>query len=239
MINRFKQINREDAQKALEEWVEKGRKTPVLEKDYDDFRRGLLERTKNCEKNSKGSDYKFDVYFGYNLYIYLEKQSWFNVRLATDDGFWRYLSICVIPDVVASRWKNNIEDHCWKKSQRIWLKTIWWFIYLSFNNTQQETLELLLKPTFNTDIIFNLVERSGKKGFYVDVTRRLMYYYGKITPQQFQSFKHSRKYESDNLFRALMRLNTVRLPVLDPMLVEGGADGYVRSLFRDFNITFE
>ena len=39
-----------------------------------------------------------------------------------------------------------------------------------------------------------------------------------------------------SLFRIVMKLNTVKSLVVEPDLYEGGASGYVKSLFRQANI---
>ena len=35
-----------------------------------------------------------------------------------NNGMWRYLSICVIPDIVAKRWGIDNHDRYWKKHQQ-------------------------------------------------------------------------------------------------------------------------
>ena len=239
MIVKFKKLTKDEARVALEEW--RATKTfTSLSGDYQNVRSEILEVYKGVSADIKKSDYKFDIHFGSRLYNYFIKKDWFSVRLASDDGFWRYLSVVIIPDIVKIRWKENMDDHCWKKPERIWLKNIWWYIFISMKEgSVADTLTMLEKPVFNTDVIMNVVERTGRKGFYLDVTRQLMYYYSLVTPQHRLAYDKVKKYDSDTLFRALMRLNTVRLPVIDPMLVEGGAEGYVKSLFKDFNIEFE
>ena len=55
-----------------------------------------------------------DVDFVIRLYSYLSSKQWFSLREATNDGFWRYLSLMVIPNIISSRWEDNNDDHFWK-----------------------------------------------------------------------------------------------------------------------------
>ena len=89
---------------------------------------------------------------------------------------------------------------------------------------------------FNSDTIQGLVERTGKKGTYVDVYREIVYQYNLLDFNSIVKFKKQLSGGSDNLFRAIMRLNTARSLVTDPFLTKGGVSGYVNSIIKDLTI---
>lgn len=161
-------------------------------------------------------DYKFDLLFGIRLFEILNENIKFYNRDAMNDDLWRYLSIKVIPDIVHSRWGFN-EDHYFKTSRRIWLKTIWWYINLSWTGNIERTYRLLENNT--TDTILQLVERPGI-GYNVEMYRELM--------KQYNSYSDS----SRQLFRRVLKLNTARLLTTSPELVDGGIPQYVEDLFK-------
>lgn len=192
-----------------------------LTSQFDSLRSELLEaRDELYEENhfdfSNKLDYKFDLLFGLKLYNILGEEIGFTPRVATNDDIWRYLSVKVIRDIVHSRWQLN-EDHFYKISRRIWLKTIWWYIHLSWMGDQKSTYEILKNNT--TDTVLQLVERPGI-GYNVMVYRELMYQY------------HKYEDTSRNLFRQILKLNTARLLTTSPELVEGGILAYVDDLFK-------
>ncbi len=160
--------------------------------------------------------YEFDLMFGLELYQILNTEVGFTNRAASKDDIWRYLSINVIPDIVHSRWGMN-EDHFYKNSRRIWLKTIWWYVELAWHKDVATTYNLLKDNT--TDTILQLVERPGI-GYYVDLYREIML--------QYKSYEDKDR----NLFRSILKLNTARLAISSPELVEGGIEAYVEELFN-------
>ncbi|AMA62772.1 hypothetical protein AAF454_03815 [Kurthia gibsonii] len=161
-------------------------------------------------------DYNFDLLFGLKLYEILNESIGFSNRIATDDDVWRYLSVCIVPDIVHSRWSLNA-DHFYKTPRRIWLKTIWWYIHLSWQNDSKQTYEILKNNS--TDTILQLVERPGV-GYYVEMYREIM-------------LQYHRYGDSDrDLFRNILKLNTARIMTTSPELVEGGVKQYVTELFE-------
>lgn len=161
-------------------------------------------------------DYNFDLLFGLKLYEILNESIGFSNRIATDDDVWRYLSVCIVPDIVHSRWSLNA-DHFYKTPRRIWLKTIWWYIHLSWQSDSKQTYEILKNNS--TDTILQLVERPGV-GYYVEMYREIM-------------LQYHRYGDSDrDLFRNILKLNTARIMTTSPELVEGGVKQYVTELFE-------
>jgi hypothetical protein len=198
-----------------------------------DFLTELYTSIKKEIEQKDRKDYLTDVLFGIGLYEYLEKQEWFNLRVAANDGFWRYIAVAVIPKLVSERWGVSKDDYYWKKSNRLWPKTTWWFIHLAYQNSLEKTKEVLLSRNLNSDIIQGIVERTGKKGTYIEVYRELILQYSSLDYNTIVKFKKQLTFGSDSLFRAIMRLNTARCLVIDPCLCAGGVEGYVKTLISD------
>ncbi|AMB97391.1 hypothetical protein [Aerococcus urinaeequi] len=161
-------------------------------------------------------DYKFDLLYGLKIYEILNEKIGFTNRVATDDNIWRFLSIRLIPDVVHARWGLN-EDRYFKSHRRIWLKTIWWYIHLSWTGDVKSTYELLKSNT--TDTIAQLLERPGI-GYNIDLYREIML--------QYSTHNDSTR----NMFRRVLKLNIAKLPTITPELVDGGIQHYVSDLYR-------
>ena len=236
---KIKTLNTSESQDYMDQWVKnEGKELPDISDDYLPIRHDLqklFEETKDSWSSLIGRpDYYKDVVFGIKLYMYFNGQTWFNLRTATNVDFWRYLSVMVIPDVVAQRWGVDNVDHYWKKPRRIWLSSIWWYIHLSWQNDADETKKMLLLPMFSTDTILNLVERSGREGMDIDVYKIIIKQYSTIDKNSLASFKEKSK-KGDDMFRAVMRLNTARTIVVEPAFCEGGTQGYVTQLFNSFS----
>lgn len=161
-------------------------------------------------------DYQFDLLFGLKLFQILSEEVGFTNRVATNEDVWRYLSVQVIPDIVHARWQKNA-DHFYKLPRRVWLKQLWWYINLAWTGSEEETYAILKDNT--TDTILQLVERPGI-GYYTDTYRELMLQYVNYPDP------------SRNIFRRVLKLNTARLLTTVPELVDGGVQGYVKSLFE-------
>ena len=232
------EYSREHARQALDKWRAK-KELPVLDVDYSLMRKELVQfynKAKNDASKDDRKEYMTDVLFGLALYSYLQNQPWFNLRTAANDGFWRYIAVSVIPDIVADRWGISKDQYFWKQSNRLWPKTTWWFIYLTWHETLQDTGKMLASKNFNSDTIQGIVERTGRKGTFVEVYREIIYQYSELDYNVIATFKKHQFGGSDSLFRAIMRLNTARGLVTDPCLSEGGVKGYVSSMLSDLNV---
>lgn len=171
------------------------------------------------------SIYDFDLLFGLKLYNFLSEKHHISERQASQDGTWMFLSIEVIPDIVFKRWKGLNESRYYKESRRIWLKTLWWYIHLSWQGDIDSTYEILKDNT--TDDLVQLVERSGSKGYRVPLYRAIMKNYSQV--------QENEKGRKNQLFRRVMKLNTARARVVEPALTEGGEEQYAKELFRYFD----
>ena len=228
------EFSRESARKAFDSW-KSSRELPVLNSDYASIRSDLtaLYRGIKEEVPDDRVEYTTDVLFGLKLYEYFGQKQWFNLRLAANDGFWLHLAVAVIPNIVADRWGENKENYFWKQSNRLWPKTAWWFIHLTWHNSSEETKKILAQKHFNSDTIQGIVDRTGKKGTYVEVYREIIFQYSQLNYSTVMKFKKQMPHGSDSLFRAIMRLNTARSLVTDPCLTAGGVSGYVESMINE------
>lgn len=238
-------LNRSEAEKAMGDWLANYPQQPEISGEYAVIRNDLTliyqsVRRKSEDENVKSKEYFIDANFGMQLYCYLKKQDWFSVRLAADDGFWRYMSLKVIPGVVGERWKKDNEDHYWSKTNRIWLKQIWWYIYLSWKKDEETTKRIIDSPNCSTDTILNFVERTGQsKGTCVDAYRWIAYFNSIIPAEVVSAYNKKLKNKNDTLFRIIMRLNTAKMFVVEPVLCIDGYEGYARKLFIDAGIAPE
>lgn len=224
----FKSLSRADAKTAMNEWIAHD-VDPVVENEYLDIRNHLLLKYDKIV-NAYSKDYDKDLYFGTEVYLLLISLNGFNMRIAADDGFWMYLSLKVVPDIVSKRWGKNNESHFWERSTRIWLKSIWWYIHLSWQGNIDETINVLKNNS--TDEILNLVERAGRKGYNIEVYRNIIYCYSTVSQDIKQSFNKGR----DTLFRRIMILNTAYSQTIEPALYAEKEKGYVKWLFQSLGI---
>ena len=95
-----------------------------------------------------------------------------------------------------SRWGENEERFIGiPRDSRLYLKSIFWYIHLSFQENPENTYETLKNNS--TDTIVQLVDRTGK-GYNLDLVREIMRQFGKIPLTSGTS----------DLFRQVMKLNT-------------------------------
>ena len=190
----------------------------------DLFRDTLSELNIGPELISKKNySYQVDYLFGIKLYALLNEKYEMNVRTASTEGIWRFLSVCVVPDVIELRYGTDHPDRFWKKPKRLWLRVLWWYIYLSWQGDAESTKEIL--KDHSTDEILQLVDRCGRGGYRVELYRHLMKKLSTIDP-----IERRRK----QLFRKMMVLNTARVQVIEPALVDGGESSYVDELCEYF-----
>lgn len=172
----------------------------------------------------KNNAYLVDYQFGLKLYSLLNKKYGMTARNASSADVWRFLSIRVVPDVVDMRYGTDHPDRFWKKAKRIWLRVLWWYIYLSWQGSEELTAEVL--EGNSTDEILQLVDRCGRGGYRVETYRELMKQHAQLDPAE------RRKKQ---IFRRVMVLNTARVQVIEPGLVCGGEEKYISGLIEYFN----
>ena len=235
----FKTIDRGETQKAMEEWVAGYPDLPDIEKSYLPVREKIQDMNRKVRKEAEGMNdakYYIDAHLGLLLYEYFWSIPGFSLRVAADDGFWRYLSVKVAPDVVAQRWGKDNDDHFWSKPTRIWFRSLWWFVHLSWQGNYEETKNVIETSFFTTDTILNFEERNGRKGTCINAYREIIKLYSQIPESTIKQFSRRENGNGDDLFRVVMKLNTAKLVVMEPALCDGGEASYAKTLFTDAGV---
>lgn len=218
----FPTLNPKLSQRHFDELLKGGDFQPDIaaSPEMQELRRQVLALVSlydSVEKNHAIRSGVYDVKVGLALFRVLTEAG-MDIRTAADDGWWRFLSLKVLPDLVKSRWDGAPPVRFWKGRSRIWLRAMWWTVYLTWQDSEEGTREILEGVT--TDTVVQLVERPGKGGFRVDLTRMIF------------KMRQLRKPSQDQ-FRAIMKLNTAQIVLKEPLLCEGGLFGYVDALFAD------
>jgi len=215
---------------------------------YKDIRTEIVDTFKQVlEENDNKINYNLDLKVGLRLYELLRPESGFEVIKANDDDIWRYISVCVMPDLTFIRYPNQPSDveiireyipdlsyaigvkaekdsvrikkkRFYSHTRRIWLKTLWWYVHLGWQGDSQKTYEVLKNN--GTNIISHFIERPGR-GYREQLFRCMLYYYS-LLPEQ-----------KDSTFRAAAKLNLAKCVSLEPALTEGGEEKYSEKLFDE------
>lgn len=221
MIN---MINREDSKKQFEQFVSYGEIPEYifdrLNKDYLGLRKAIL-KIEETSKNDK--TYMSDLQFALKLYAYLNSQDYFNYTIADNVDFWRYLCVCVVPDLIMRR-HGLVANYFYQKSGRIYLQAMWWFIHMSYQGDSDSTYEALKR--LNTDYILQFVERQGRDGFYLEVSREIIRVISKLPAAVV-----NKKIDGANLFRRVLIQNTAKQDNYN-LTTDGKTKEYVNALFK-------
>ena len=243
--NEFSRINfMNDAAFAMER--DKWNSNLFVDSEYADFRNALIEikssfTNKYGITNLGGSDYanlkaRFDVEIGLKLFELTNSGKYrMLLRDASDNSIWWFISLFVVPDLVYYRYnygKEEMKEHrlnadrFYAKTRRIWLKSLWWYVFLSLQHDNNKSIDLAQTKKMiqwsTTDDILQLVDRAGL-GYIPELTRSIM-------RQYFTNREKGNK--DDELLRKVMKMNTARCKVQNPLLI--GIDEYVKSLFTEF-----
>ena len=173
--------------------------------------------------------YTLDLMIGLRLYQLLPPGKDFTEIQSNNDDIWRYISVKVMPDITYLRYpdpEKNIKDtggrlnhkRFYAATRRIWLKTLWWYIYLSWQGSESRTYEVLKDN--GTDNINKLIETPGR-GYRVSLFRSMMREYAANQPHKVKDFA------------AFTKLNNAKCVLVEPELTLGGVDAYSHSLFRE------
>lgn len=244
-VDEFNRINfMDDSAFAIEK--KKWASFDLKDKKYMSFREALIDIKTSFIENGvpyfvidsehRNLKARFDVEIGLKLFEMTSfGQYKMTLRDSSDNSIWWYISLIVVPDLVNYRWnygsaerkeKRLDADRYYAKTRRIWLKSLWWFIFLSLqhdaygNPDLNRTKEILKWIT--TDDITQIVDRAGL-GYIPGLTRSIMSHY----------FGFREKGNKDvYLLRKVMKMNTARCKVQNPLLI--GINEYVKSLFSEF-----
>lgn len=193
--------------------------------EYEDLRAKVLSTY--IEYFGK-KDYEVDLNVGLCLFEYLDPLKGFSVVMANDDDIWRYLSCVVFPDITYERYPKPAKDDIrinkkrfYLHTRRIWLKTLWWYVFLAWQGDSKKTRAVL--KDFGTDTISDFIERTGQ-GYRLLLYRQLMLAYSEV------------ENKSSDLFNSIQKQNLVNCRTVEPALVEGAEKGYVEALFKQLSI---
>lgn len=170
--------------------------------------------------------YPIDVEVGLDIYDYLSKKG-FTMVEASDDDIWRFISVKIFPDLTYLRYPDPEKEakeqsgrinrkRFFSHTRRIWVKTLWWYVHLSWQGSVDATRAVLAGNGAN--IISHFIETPGK-GYRVDLYRALMRHYA------------DRPDKSDKLFRSVAKLNGAECRNVEPALLPGGVVEYCCILF--------
>ena len=202
---------------AFEDLINHWKIYDVAEESYDstykEFRAELIDCFKSALEESGGKmNYTLDLRMGIKLYELLSPESGFTNVQANDDDIWRYISVCVMPDITYLRYpkpeQGSIrinQKRFYSHTRRIWLKTLWWYVHLGWQGT---------------NIISHFIERPGK-GYRPALFRSMMYVYSTLPTQK------------DTIFRAAAKLNLAKCVTVEPALTVGGEKAYTAALFNE------
>ena len=230
---KWRELNVRDSEALYAEYCECRRTDKEWDKCPDDYLpmkadienafTGVLQDMdigpEDLQRKAGNYAYRTDLSFGLKLYRILNEKYGMTVRQASTAGIWRYISMIVAPEAIELRYGLDHPDRFWKKSKRLWFRVLWWYIYLSWQGNEEKTYEVLKNNT--TDEILQLVDRAGKGGYRVELYREIM----RINAMQDQS-----EWKKNQMFRKIMVLNTARVQVIEPALVDGGESRYVEDL---------
>lgn len=215
--NRFTEIA-QLGQNGLADYKVKN-KHKELRNDFLNIQDKVFEKFSldNLEKQG----YSLDLNFGLEMYDLLKNNYNFTTRDASNDDIWRFLQLEIVPDIVYIRWSGFNPERYYSSNRRLWLKTIWWYVHLSWRGNKHDTFHIL--ENNSTDTIMQLIERPGQ-GYNLELYREIMFQYkeeSKIsaTPRR--------------LFRQVLILNNARTSTVSPELYNGAISEYVKTLFKD------
>lgn len=196
-----------------------------LSENYKLLREKLVKKFEDiqvelAQESSSSKQYLLDIKFG--LYLYQQTNNIFNLRdnisIASNENFWIYINMIVIPDLVFLRWKSssNLKARFFEHTKRIYTNSIWWYIHLTWQGTYNNTYEVIENLT--TDVLLQLTERSGS-GYNVELTRGIIKRFGGLDNMK------------NNDFRLIMKWHVLYVKTFQPEFYDGGINGYLDFIF--------
>lgn len=225
----YKTLSNDEIKKQYELFLKKGSsKFDHIDSNYLTIRNAciktydLLKQKLENNKQYKSWKHQLDLEFGLFLYNFLNLQPDFNKKYESDYSFWKYLSVFVIPDIVADRWGSDKVDHFYKKPTAIYPFQVYWYIHLSWQGDVDKTYRVLENNM--EDQILQLVDRASTIGINLDLYRCIMRKIAMIPAN-----------EKQNAFRAVMLSNTSKLLSTRPELYNN-IEEYVETLFKGIKV---
>lgn len=168
--------------------------------------------------------YEFDFEFGIRMYQYFRFELHMCESDAANDNIWRYLHLKVVPDLMLKRWpldtaKNRAKRY-YSASQRLYLKTLWWYIHMLWDTDEKTTRNY----EANVDIS-QIMDRSGSKGTRVVVYKAILQAYSKVD-------RSKRK----ELIERVLMLDASHCTTQEPELMGITLDEYAVRLYKELGI---
>ena len=193
---------------------------------YEEFRKELVSVFNDTLAETGGKmNYLLDLRVGIKLYQLMPLGKDFTVIQANDDDIWRYISVKVMPDITYLRYPNPEkgsirinQKRFYSHTRRIWLKTLWWYIHLSWQGDESKTFEVLRDN--GVDNINKLIETPGR-GYRIPLFRSMMLEYYKTSPHKVKDFA------------AFTKLNNAKCVSVEPALTSGGVAVYAQKLLAE------
>ena len=193
---------------------------------YEEFRKELVSVFNDTLAETGGKmNYLLDLRVGIKLYQLMPLGKNFTVIQANDDDIWRYISVKVMPDITYLRYPNPEkgsirinQKRFFSHTRRIWLKTLWWYIHLSWQGDEDKTFEVLRDN--GVDNINKLIETPGR-GYRIPLFRSMMLEYHKTSPHKVKDFA------------AFTKLNNAKCVSVEPALTSGGVVVYAQKLLAE------
>ena len=193
---------------------------------YEEFRKELVSVFNDSLVETSGKmSYLLDLRVGIKLYQLMPLGKDFTVIQANDDDIWRYISVKVMPDITYLRYPNPEkgsirinQKRFYSHTRRIWLKTLWWYIHLSWQGDESKTFEVLRDN--GVDNINKLIETPGR-GYRIPLFRSMMLEYHKTSPHKVKDFA------------AFTKLNNAKCVSVEPALTSGGVAVYAQKLLAE------
>lgn len=205
-----------------------------LHDDYRDIRYNLRELYSKSivyknENTYNKDEYKTDLNYALNIYDYFNGLEWYNDSVASNYDFWTYICVKVVPDIIEDR-HGSERSYYYEKKVRMYIPTLWWYIHMAYQGNREDTIKCL--ESLNTDYILQLVERPGRDGMYLNVSRLIMKYIGSLPKKELE-----KKIDNKNLLRRVLIQNTSKINNYNLSFDEKEVL-YVINLFESCGVSF-
>ena len=227
------QMNQTSFDSLLESWKSYSlpEEDAALFKDSEkevELRNAIVDVARQFDGDKKS--YLYDLEIGIKLYQELSPVSGlFPLVEAADDDRWRFISCRIFPDLTYLRWSTPGKSDTgrinskrfYSHPRRIWLKTLWWFVYLAWQGDVESTRKVLLK--LSGDVISDFIERPNN-GYRVEYMRQLLATYSRVQNR------------STELFNQIQKLNLVKFKSIEPELSDGGNELFAKTVMTELNV---
>lgn len=251
----WKRLSKEDAKLKFEEYFPLREIHDSEESDLPDedssldyfhspkiYDRDLTDTEKNLrysvldriEQNHVNPDKKISesLLIGLVLYSKLVPEQTISSYQLTDIGFWRWINLCLLPDIIfaertsAEMNKNQVSSAIYYDRQsRLWSYKLWWGIHVIYQGDEPST-QFVLENGITATAIETLLDRKYE-GYHIQLYRCLA--------KKMAELNQGRKTKlgDENFLRPLMVLHSSKVKTIEPAFFNGGLEGYVDQLIKE------